>query len=113
MKRDQLYLLKPGFRDQGATYYCPSCAELAGLLAFYPALQAKLEVHYVDFPRPRPELASRLGEANQSCPVLVLAENSTIPDAPAVRQANGHGFVAGAREIGKYLARRHGIDLPH
>jgi hypothetical protein len=114
MKLDQLYLLKHDFQDQGKTYYCPGCAEMIGLLEFYPALKRNIEIRYLDFARPRPELVSLLGEANQGSPVLVLA---TVPqNLPAhlkVQHANGHAFVADAREIGQYLAHVHGIGLPH
>ena len=36
--------------------------------------QDVLDVRYVDFPRPRMEILSLIGEANQSCPVLVIAD---------------------------------------
>lgn len=114
MTRDQLYLLKPNFQDHEKAFYCPGCAEMIGLLEYYPALKPGIEIHCVDFARPRPELVSLLGEANQSCPVLVLA---TVPqNLPAhlkVQHANGHSFVAGPREIGEYLAHVHSIGVPH
>ena len=115
MNRDRLYLLKADFLDQGPRpYFCPGCAEVLGLLEFYPTLKQRLEIHYVDFPRPRPELAPLLGEENQSCPVLVLA---TVPEnAPAwlhIQHAKGHDFVEGARQIAEYLAHIHGAGLPH
>lgn len=114
MNHDQLYLLKPDFHDQGKTYFCPGCAEMAGLLEFYPALKQRLDVHFVDFPRPRPELVPLLGEENQSCPVLVLKSvSSNLPAHFAVRHANDHAFVEGAREIAEYLAHVHGIGMPH
>ncbi|MEO6992226.1 MAG: DUF3088 family protein [Lacunisphaera sp.] len=114
MNHDQLYLLKPNFQDRGKTYYCPGCAEVVGLLEFYPALKQKIDVHYLDFPRPRAELISLLGEANQGCPVLVLgAVPQNLPAQLKVKQANGHAFVADAKEIGAYLAHVHGIGIPH
>ena len=72
MKPDQLYLIRRDFQDQGKTYYCPGCAEMIGLLEYYPELKKGIEIHEVDFARPRPMLVSLLGEANQGCPVLVL-----------------------------------------
>ena len=114
MKRDQLYLLKPDFHDQGKTYYCPGCVELLGLLEFYPALKQRVNIHHVDYPRPRPKLVPLLGEANQGCPVLVLATApQNLPAHLKVQHANGHAFVADAREIGTYLAHVHGIGIPH
>ena len=87
---------------------------MIGLLDFYPALKQRLSVEYVDFPRPRPELAALLGEENQSCPVLVL--KTVPPDLPPnlkVQNANDHAFVEGANEIAEYLAHVHGIGIPH
>lgn len=114
MKHDQLYLIKHDFQDQGKTYFCPGCAEIIGLLEYYPELKRNLEIHFVDFARPRPELVALLGEANQGSPVLVLA---TVPkDPPAhlkVQHAQGHAFVADPRKIGEYLAHVYGIGLPH
>jgi hypothetical protein len=114
MNHDQLYLLKPNFQDRGKTYYCPGCAEVVGLLEFYPALKQTLSIHSLDFPRPRAELVSLLGESNQGCPVLVLGEVPlNLPAQLKVQQANGHAFVAGAKEIGGFLAHVHGIGIPH
>lgn len=114
MNRDQLYLLKPDFHDNSRHYYCPGCAELVGLLEFYPQLKQTLDIHYIDYPRPRPELVPLLGEENQSCPVLVLAAAPTdLPEDLKVQQANGHAFVEGAREIAEYFAQVHGTAIPH
>jgi hypothetical protein len=54
--KDRLYLLKPDFLDQGKAYFCPGCAQVEGMLSFYPALREKIEVFYTEFPRPRPRL---------------------------------------------------------
>jgi hypothetical protein len=114
MNHDQLYLLKPNFQDRSITYYCPGYAEVVGVLEFYPALKRSIDIHYLDFPLPRANLISLLGESNQSCPVLVLA---VVPQNPPallkVQQANGHAFVAGAKEIGGFLAHARGIGIPH
>ncbi len=115
MNRDQLYLLKPNFLENGkGTYFCPGCAEMTGLLEYYTDLKKKLDVHIIDFPRTRPELAPLLGEENQGCPVLVLG--TVLPYLPPclkVQRANEHAFVDGAREIAEYLAHVHGIGIPH
>lgn len=115
MKPDRLYLLKPQFMDQGkGPYFCPGCAQMAGLLEFYPALKKHLEVRYLDFPRPRPELIELLGEENQSCPVLVLnSAPQNVPPGIPVGQAKGHWFVDGADEIARYLAHAYGTGIPH
>ncbi len=115
MKLDRLYLLKPQFMDQGkGPYSCPHCAQLVGLMEFYPELKQQLEVRRLDFPRPRAELVDLLGEENQSCPVLVLrVAPETSLAKPLLRQAKGRWFVEGADEIAAYLARVHGIGIPH
>lgn len=115
MKLDRLYLLKPQFMDQGkGPYFCPGCAQMVGLMEFYPALKRHLEVRWLDFPRPRPELMDLLGEENQGCPVLVLrdAPESSLAKPP-LQQARSRWFVEGADEIAAYLARVHGIGIPH
>lgn len=87
---------------------------MIGLLEFYPELKKSIEIHEVDFARPRPALVSLLGEANQGCPVLVLGTvPQNLPPHLKVQHANGHAFVADPREIGEYLAHVHGIGLPH
>jgi len=114
MNHDKLYLLKPDFHDQGKIYFCPACAEMVGLLEFYPALKQIIDVHYVNYPRPRAELAPLLGEENQSCPVLVLGTvPPNLPSHLKVQYANKRAFVEGPREIAEYLAHVHGTGIPH
>ena len=87
---------------------------MVGLLEFYPALKEHLEVRYLDFPRPRPELVELLGEENQSCPVLVLKDAlNSPPSTLALQQAKGLWFVEGADAIANYLAQVHGTGIPH
>lgn len=113
MNQDRLYLIKSGFTEQGKTYYCPGCVEMIGLLETYPALKEKIEIHWVDFARPRPDLVALLGEENQGCPVLVLnADPSNPPAHLKIQHANGHAFVADPRPIGDFLAHVHGVGLP-
>ncbi|MFO1515080.1 MAG: DUF3088 family protein [Verrucomicrobiota bacterium] len=52
MKLDRLYLLKPQFMDAGkGPYFCPGCAQMVGLLEFYPALKQHIGA-LAGFPRP-------------------------------------------------------------
>lgn len=115
MNRDRLFLLKPHFMDGGTgPYFCPQCAQMAGLMEFYPSLKQQLDVRWLDFPRPRPELIDLLGDENQSCPVLVLKDApADLPSSLPVQQAKGRRFVEGASEIAAYLAHVHGIGIPH
>ncbi len=115
MHRDILFLLKHDFPDgPGAPYYCPECAQLTGVLTYHPQLRHVLDVRYVDFPRPRMEIVSLIGEANQSCPVLVIADD--VPPGVAgieIGSVNGLRFVSGAEAIGNYLSQVHRVGRPH
>jgi hypothetical protein len=118
MKKDLLFLLKPNFTDPAAgphPFFCPPCAQIQGFLGYYPAIRETLEIVAVDFPRPRPAVIAHIGEANQGCPVLILAEDATIPAACAdkVKRANGKRFIYGAADITTYLGLRHGAGVPH
>lgn len=115
MQRDILFLLKESFPDgPGMPYYCPHCAEVTGVLAYFPKLRHALDVRYVDFPKPRQEIVQMLGEANQSCPVLILADKPPLDAMEMVTgQVNGRFFVSGQRQIGLYWSQVHGISRPH
>lgn len=99
--KDILFLLKPGFEDPAypaRTFYCWHCALMEGVLASFPELAANLDVQRIAWPKPRRELVDLLGEANQSLPVLVLAEGGFIDDKDAILTA---------------LTERHGFPHPH
>lgn len=114
MERDILFLLKHDFPDGVERYYCPECTEINGVLHYYPALRHHLDVRHVDFPRPRPDVVALVGEANQSCPVLVLSQKPVVDlSGITVGEHQGRYFVSGAKEIGTYLARVHGTGYPH
>lgn len=114
-KRDTLFMLKRAFEDgAGRAYYCPHCAELSGVLAYFPELLYQLDIRYVDFKRPRSDLVELLGEANQNCPVLILAGPPPMDATELVTgQANGRYFVNGPRAIANYWSHVHGISRPH
>lgn len=114
MNQDQLYLIRPDFQKEGqGPFYCPSCVEALGLLETYAALKKQIEVRWVDFARPRPELVQLLGEENQSCPVLILASPpEQMPAGVNLRKAKGCTFVEGVREIGRYWAQTQGTGAP-
>jgi hypothetical protein len=115
MNKDSLFLLKPDFRtaDGDGPLYCPDCAMVEGLLSFYPKLRRELAVEYLDFPRPRAALVALLGEANQGCPVLVVADGRRLADpAFPVGEAGGRRFVSGHEAIGRYLSTVYGIGRP-
>lgn len=115
MTRDLLFLLKHDFPDgPGAPYYCPECTQINGVLAYYPQLRHALDVRYVDFPRPRAEIVALVGADNQSCPVLILADDSRASvTGVEVGTFGGRRFVSGAEAIGNYLSQVHRVGRPH
>lgn len=110
MGRDQLFLLPPGFEDRGERQYCPECAEVWGLLAYYPAIRETLEVIYQPVLHPRPVLVSRLGEGTWNCPTLILDEGS--PDGEGIKTEGQSRYIDNARDLGRYWAGRFGTARP-
>jgi hypothetical protein len=110
--KDTLFLLKPGFSNAGlGPLYCGDSVSVEGMLSFFPDLREKVDVRYIEFARPRRDLVDRLGEDNQSVPVLVLAEGEAIKDAGILAQTSGKArFLADERLIRRYLSVQY--DLP-
>jgi hypothetical protein len=109
LARDRLFLLAPGFEKDGIPSFCGPCAMVEGFLGYFPQVRETLEIVYYPFPRPRAAIVDRVGEANQSMPVLVLAGPSDHPD---VQQVNGNWFVIDPKPICRFLAERHGLPVP-
>jgi len=110
--RDRLFLLAPGFADGDRREYCPECAELWGVLSYFPAIKESVNVVYQDLVRPRAELVEMLGEQNQNCPTLVLSSLSPNFDGCGIQKINGHYFIDNARDMGSYFAKRFGTPFP-
>lgn len=114
LKRDKLFLLKPGFADPaypGKVFYCWHCALMEGVLASFPDLAARLDVERIAFPRPRLPLVALVGDAHQNLPLLVLADDA--PSELASGAHNGIRFVDDKDRILAALSRRHGFPIPH
>jgi hypothetical protein len=112
--KDRLFLLKPGFFDQGkGPYFCPGCAFAEGMLSFYPSLRDKIEINYIDFTRPRPCLVAEIGEENQGCPKLILGGSHSVPQRITVKEVKGRRFISEPSEICRYLASAYGFGEPH
>jgi len=110
MTKDTLYLLAPGFEDNNRREFCPECAEMWGVLSYYPAIKEAVDISYQPLAHPRPGLVDLLGSGKWNCPTLILAESA---DAEAnVQTANGVRFVDNARDIAKYFAHRYGTAFP-
>jgi hypothetical protein len=109
--KDVLYLMKPGFVNAGlGPFYCGDSVAVEGLLGLYPALRDRIDVVYIDFPRPRQAIVDAIGEDQQSVPVLILAEDSPEPEAIRIRSARGRRYIADEKQIREYLSITH--DLP-
>jgi hypothetical protein len=114
MKRDRLYLLKPDFEDPaypGKRFYCWHCALLEGVLASFPQLAAKIDVERIAWPRPRQAVVEVVGEAHQSLPLLVLADDAQ--EELATGSYQGRRFIADKDAILSALSLRHGFPEPH
>ncbi len=85
MKKPVLFLIRPNSRpDRPEGWYCPDCAIVEGVTAYYPQLRQAIDIRQVDFPRPRSELVGLIGEAHQDCPCLLLDPSVGPPDAPVI-----------------------------
>ncbi|MGV1793046.1 DUF3088 domain-containing protein [Rhizobium sp. A37_96] len=112
MARDKLFLISPGFADPkhpGVSFVCPYCNAIEGLLASFPDLASAIDVERVAFLRPRQKVIDVAGEANQSLPLLIFAENP--PDDAG--DWNGTRFVNSTDRILELLAERHGFPRLH
>lgn len=110
--RDTLFLLAPGFYDNERREYCPECAEISGLLSYFPAIKESLAIVYQTIERPRADIVALLGDKNQNCPTLILNPNSPRYDDCGIMLKNKHYFINNARDIGVYYAKRFGTPFP-
>lgn len=110
--RDTLFLLPPGFYDNERREFCPECAEIWGVLSYFPAIKESAEILYQPIEKPRPVITEKLGEKNQNCPTLILAPDSPSFDNCGIMKKSGHRFINNARDIAKYWAARYGTPVP-
>ena len=114
MQKDTLFLLRPGFEDPafpGQQFYCWHCAMLEGLLASFPGLASSIEVHRIEWARPRHVLVELAGEEHQSLPLLILREGES--SAYRTGHHNGLSFVNHIDAILSVLRERHGVPVAH
>lgn len=109
MKKDILFLLPPGFEDNDRREFCPECAEMWGVLHYYPAIKEAIEIRYVGIAHPRGPICEFLGQGRWNAPTLVLAEAAGDPTAST---SNGYSYYGSARNIAKYFAQKFGIAVP-
>jgi hypothetical protein len=112
--KDRLFVLRPGFTDQGQAWFCPYSAQVIGYLTYYPAVRDTLDLAELEFPRPRHPLVDLVGEANQSMPCLVLGDGAhPHVDGVTIQTHGEHRFVSKTIEILRYLAATRGTPPPH
>ena len=117
MTKDQLFMLPAAFPDPAlglGGFHCIECARIEGLLSYYPALRAQIDVHYIPAARPRAGLVELLGEPYQNCPTLVVA--SAAPSKPELlmRSAVTHRYYCtGVDGVTAYLVAAYGVSAPH
>lgn len=112
MKRDILFILPPGFEDNGRREFCPECAEICGLLAWYPALREMIEIVHVGIAHPRVPITDLLGPGRHNAPTLVLAPSSGRAPDLAYAEANGYSYLPSARLIARHFALLWGTAMP-
>lgn len=112
MHKDFLFLLAPGFSDNNRREYCPECAEVWGLLSYFPSIKESVEIRFQPIAKPRLELVELFGEGNQNCPTLMLAETSPVYEGCGIKTHNKHQFIDNALDIGRYYANRFGMPFP-
>lgn len=94
----------------------PHCAEIEGVIKYYPILKESIEIIYVDFKRPRQEIILLIREYNQGCPNLIIDKNDFENDEIETGYFKTFGkylFVNSNYSITKYLSNRFGIGIPH
>ncbi len=112
MPHDTLFLLPPGFLADGNREFCPECAELWGLICWFPALKETLDIVYVGITHPREPIAALLGEGRHNAPTLVLHASSPRAPGLSYAQGNGNAYLPSARQIARHFAAIHGTPEP-
>ena len=87
MSKDILFMLPPGFFANQRREYCPECAELWGVLSWFPAIKEGLELRYVGIEDPREPICGVLGEGRFNAPTLVLARGHSAGEGLGVKTA--------------------------
>lgn len=114
MERHLLFQLNPWFEENGdGPFYCPDCGIVEGFFRYSPEVQEKLEIHHIDFQRPRHDVIAVLGEENQGCPVLVLARGVDAPAGAKTSMSTGRFFLDDPVAICDFLGRTFQVPRPH
>jgi hypothetical protein len=109
---DHLHILPSDFSANGRKEYCPECAEIVGVLAMFPDIEASLDRYHESLSHPRAGLVHALGEGTWNCPTLVLHADSPAYESCGIKTENGARYIDNARDIGRYWAARFGTSVP-
>jgi hypothetical protein len=112
MPKDVLFLLPPGFEDKGRREFCPECAEICGVLSYFPAIRDALDIVHVGLAHPRSEIVAVIGEGWHNAPTLVLHPDTPVSPDVSVKHANGLRYLSSSRSIARHFAHRYGIPFP-
>ncbi len=112
MQKDTLFLLPPGFEDNDRREFCPECAELWGVLHYYPAIKESLQIQYVSIEHPRAPICDLLGDGKWNAPTLILADPETPIGSARVQESQGYSYLGSARQIAKYFSAKFGTAMP-
>lgn len=111
--KDKLFVVRPGFTENGTTYFCPYSAQVVGFLTYYPRVLDSVDLVELGWDKPRQPLVDLVGEDHQAAPLLVLGDSPVSVPRVTVGETNGHRFVEKTIEILRYLAATRSVPGPH
>src|SRR5690349_11583541 len=111
--KDTLYVLRPGFVQEGHRWFCPYSAQVIGFLQYYPQVRETIELVELGFEKPRQPLVDVLGPEHQAAPMLVLRGAPTAVEGVVIGEARGAKYVEKTVQILRYLAATRKVPAPH
>jgi hypothetical protein len=111
--KDTVYVLRPGFEEEGHRWFCPYSAQVIGFLTYYPHVRDTIELVELAFPRPRHPLVDLLGPDHQAAPMLVIHGAPARVEGVVLGEARGHTYVEKTVQILRYLAATRKVPGPH
>ena len=112
MSKDVLFLLPPGFERNDRREFCPECAEIWGVLSYFPSIRDALDIVHVGLEHPRTEIVAVLGDGRYNAPTLVLHPGTLVSPDVSTEEANGLRYLSSARSIARLFAHRYGTPFP-